>query len=85
MAGELSSVESVLEKYIPEEELGEVKRILFGRPARWPIYTCIYVTYVYVAMHVKSQMHKFAYNKHKYICAFTHPYLRVKLLTYVSY
>ena len=30
---ELCSVESVLEKYIPGEELDEVKRILFGRPA----------------------------------------------------
>ena len=30
---ELHSVESVLEKYVPAEELVEVKRILFGKPA----------------------------------------------------
>ena len=30
---ELYSLESVLDKYVPSEELGEVKRILFGRPA----------------------------------------------------
>jgi len=34
MSAELASVESVLEKHLPEEELGEVKRILYGRPAR---------------------------------------------------
>lgn len=34
MSGELASVESVLEKHLPEQELAEVKRILYGRPAR---------------------------------------------------
>jgi len=34
MSGELSSVESVLEKHLPEEELAEVKRILYGKQAR---------------------------------------------------
>ena len=31
---EIASLESVIEKYIPEPELGEVKRILYGKPAR---------------------------------------------------
>jgi len=30
---ELHSIESVLDKYVPGEELAEVKRILFGKPA----------------------------------------------------
>ena len=30
---EVTSLESVLEKYIPPEELTEVNRILYGRPA----------------------------------------------------
>ena len=30
---ELYSVESVLQRYVPAEELVEVKRILFGKPA----------------------------------------------------
>ena len=30
---ELHSIESVLDKYVPGEELAEVKRILFGNPA----------------------------------------------------
>jgi len=34
MSGELSSVESVLEKHLPGPELEEVKRILYGRPAK---------------------------------------------------
>jgi len=34
MSGELTSVEMVLEKHLPEQELAEVKRILYGRPAR---------------------------------------------------
>ena len=34
MSGEeLSSLETVLEKYVPPQELAEVKRILYGRPA----------------------------------------------------
>ena len=34
MSGEeLASLETVLEKYIPPQELAEVKRILYGRPA----------------------------------------------------
>jgi len=33
MSGELGSVESVLEKHLPEEELREIKRILYGKPA----------------------------------------------------
>jgi len=33
MSGELTSVESVLEKHLPENELAEVKRILYGKPA----------------------------------------------------
>lgn len=31
MSGELKSLESVLDKYIPKEELQEVKRILYGK------------------------------------------------------
>ena len=31
MSGELKSLESVLDKYIPEDELREVKRILYGK------------------------------------------------------
>ena len=30
---ELNSLEAVLEKYVPLQELAEVKRILYGRPA----------------------------------------------------
>ena len=30
---ELNSLEAVLEKYVPPQELAEVKRILYGRPA----------------------------------------------------
>ena len=34
MSGEeLHSLETVLEKYVPPQELAEVKRILYGRPA----------------------------------------------------
>ena len=34
MSGEeLNSLEAVLEKYVPPQELAEVKRILYGRPA----------------------------------------------------
>lgn len=32
MSGELVSVESVLEKYVPQDELTEVKRVLYGKP-----------------------------------------------------
>lgn len=31
MSGELKSLESILDKYIPEDELNEVKRILYGK------------------------------------------------------
>jgi len=34
MSAELTSVESVLEKHLPDEELAEVKRILYGKQAR---------------------------------------------------
>jgi len=33
MGSEMTSVESVLEKFIPEAELAEVKRVLYGKPA----------------------------------------------------
>lgn len=32
---ELKSLEECLEKYIPTDELKEVKRILYGRPDEW--------------------------------------------------
>jgi hypothetical protein len=34
MAAKVVSLENCLEKHIPPEELKEVKRILFGKPAR---------------------------------------------------
>ena len=35
MAGEFTSLESCLEKYLPPRELEEVKRILYGKPVRY--------------------------------------------------
>ena len=33
MSGEVESVESILEKYIPPGELESIKKILYGNPA----------------------------------------------------
>ncbi len=35
MAGKFESVEKCLEKHVPEDELKEVKRILYGKPCRY--------------------------------------------------
>lgn len=34
MSGELTSLESVLEKHLPEDELAEVRRILYGKQTK---------------------------------------------------
>ena len=36
-AEQCESLEAVLEKYVPQPELAEVKRILYGKPATWVI------------------------------------------------
>ena len=34
-AEQCESLESVLEKYVPQPELAEVKRILYGKPVKY--------------------------------------------------
>ena len=39
---ETKSLEDILEKYIPETELQEVKRILYGKPCRYDFFFILY-------------------------------------------
>ena len=62
-AEQCESLEAVLEKYVPQPELAEVKRILYGKPATWVIQRGPQLWTIFTLILFESRLYSFPLDR----------------------